>query len=224
MKTTVVSFYTDNAPSTYYSENYYRLKSECENFNIPYDFRKLKSYEDYRLNCLRKPSFILRVLEEKKEPIVWLDIDSIVHSSLAIFDKLVPMVDIAFAYPAISKEDLGGHMPKASPIFCNYNETVIEFLKLWVDKCTESVKASEKLFDHEILIFRVLPMLIAQKKIKIAALPVAYCIWPGKPIEGIDPIITMGIANGLDKEKNLREFASQVGMDERGIQLNLNKL
>ena len=79
-------------------------------------------------------------------------------------------------------------------------------------------------FDHEILIFRVLPMLIAQKKIKIAALPVAYCVWPGKPIEGIDPIITMGIANGLDKEKNLREFASQVGMDERGIQLNLNKL
>lgn len=223
MKTEIISFYCDVDGSTYYSDNASRIMEECRNLKIPFDFRKINSHGDYRLNCLRKPKFILKVLEEKKKPIVWLDIDSKVHKTLNVFDKFVDIgVDLAFAYYEIEKEKINVMLPKASPIFCNYNEKVINFLKMWLDKCEETLKSEEKLFDHEILMFRVLPSFVPQ--MKIGCLPLPYCVWPGKCPHGVDPYITMGIADGKSKEKNIRELAKSVGMNEDAILLNLNRI
>jgi hypothetical protein len=223
MKTEIISFYCDIDGSTYYSDNASRIINECVDLKIPFDFRKINSHGDYRLNCLRKPKFILSVLEEKKKPIVWLDIDSKLHKTLDVFDKFAEMnVDLGFAYYETQKEKINVLQPKASPIFCNYNEKVINFLKTWLNKCEETLKSEERFFDHEILMFRVLPFFVNQ--LKIGCLPLAYCVWPGRcPVE-IDPYITMGIADGKSKEKNIRELAKKIGMNEDGILLNLNRI
>ena len=224
MKTEIVSFYADISPCTYYSDHYKRLKLECEKHNIPYDFRNIESQEDYRLNCLRKPKFIAEMLEEKGRAIAWLDIDSTVHSTLEVLDTLMDKVDIGFAYPGINAQDIVAKFPKASPIFCNYTDNALDFLDKWIEECEKSRDSTETLFDHEVLLFRVLPRLIQEKKIKIAALPIQYCVWPGKCPAGIEPVITMGIADHKAKEKDIRKLASQHGMDESLIQLNLNKI
>jgi len=221
MKTTIISFYSDIGDDKYYTENYKRLAHECFSYGIPHDFRNLESHNDYRLNCLRKPQFILDVLREKKEPIVWLDIDSTIHSSLDIFDDAKDHCDLAFAFPSFNNEGIPNSAPKASPIFVNYNEKVIAFLQFWVDACQESITLGEKFFDHEILLLKVLPK---NNHLRILTLPHEYCVWPGRCPEGVTPIITMGIADGASKEKNLRELAPLLGMSESNIQFNLNKV
>jgi hypothetical protein len=182
----------------------------------------MESTGDYRLNCLRKPEFILKLIQQKQKPIVWMDIDSVIHKELIAFDKLVEnQADLGFAYPIIKPEDISMSNPKASPIFCNYNEKVILFLQKWIDECKISIENNENFFDHEILLMRVLPHM---KNLKIGILPIQYCVWPNKCPQGVEPHITMGIANGKSKEKNIRDLASKIGMSEDAILLNLNKL
>ena len=216
MKTEIVSFYADVDGRDYYSKHADRLKRECKNLNIPSDIRPLESRGEYRLNCLRKPQFLLTVLKEKKTPFVWLDIDSIIHNELTDFDKLEQTCDMAFAYQAIPPNIPIGY-PKASPIFINYTPVALEFLELWATKCLLNENSNgRKVFDHEILIFEVLPKFL--KKLRLGVLGINYAIWPGTILPpGMIPMITMGIADGVSKEKSLREM----GMDEVSIKKNL---
>ena len=223
MKTELISFYSDIGDDTYYSDHANRLKAQCESLNIPTDFRHLESYNDYRLNCLRKPKFILDMLEEKKKSLVWMDIDTVIHKELTVFDDINNGPgDLGFAYSAFSGQEINPLSPKASPIFLKYNDTVIDFVKMWIDKCEEALNKNEPFFDHEILMFRVLPFMA--KKIKLACLPIEYCVWPGRCPAGIEPYITMGIASGKSKEENLRDMAKVTGMSENVILFNLNKV
>lgn len=219
MKTELISFYSDIDGNTYYSDHAKRLKTQCDSLNIPTDFRPLESKNDYRLNCLRKPKFILSMMEEKKKSLVWMDIDTVIHKELTAFDEIdAGPGDVGFAYTAITQEQLNPLAPKASPIFLRYNDAVLEFVNMWIDECNKSIEKNESFFDHEILMFRVLPFM--QRKLKIACLPIEYCVWPGKCPPGIQPYITMGIASGRSKEDNLRKM----GMSEDNILFNLNKV
>ena len=147
MKTELISFYSDIDDNTYYSDHAKRLKVQCDSLNIPTDFRHLDSLNDYRLNCLRKPKFILSVLEEKKKPIVWMDIDTEIHKELVVFDTIVEGPgDIGFAYTAMNREQLNPLAPKASPIFLKYNEIVLEFMNMWIDECQKSIDRNETFF------------------------------------------------------------------------------
>lgn len=223
MKTELISFYSDIDGNTYYSDHAVRLKNQCAKLNIPTDFRQLDSLNDYRLNCLRKPKFILSLLEEKKKPIVWMDIDTEIHRELVVFDEIADGPgDVAFAYTAMTEQQLNPLYPKASPIFLKYNDVALEFMNMWIDECNKSLNAGETFFDHEILLFRVLPFM--HRKMKIACLPIEYCVWPGKCPPGIEPYITMGIASGESKEKNLRSMAQVTGMSEHNILFNLNRV
>ena len=67
MKTELISFYCDVGDCTYYSDHAFRIKEECFRLKLSHDFRKVRSENDYRLNCLRKPKYILSMLEEKKK-------------------------------------------------------------------------------------------------------------------------------------------------------------
>lgn len=223
MKTELISFYSDIDGNTYYSDHANRLKHQCDSLNIPTDFRHLESLNDYRLNCLRKPKFILSMLEEKKKSIVWMDIDTVIHKELTVFDEIDNGPgDIGFAYTAMNREQLNPLAPKASPIFLKYNPVVLQFMNMWIQECEKSISKNEIFFDHEILLFRVLPFM--QNKIKVACLPIEYCVWPGKCPVGVEPYITMGIAHGDSKEKNLRSMAQVTGMSEHDILFNLNKV
>jgi hypothetical protein len=215
MKTQLISFYCDIDDRTYYSDHARRLRINCNENNIPHDIRELKSRGEYRLNCLQKPKFILSVLEEKKKPIIWMDVDSLIHRELTVFDDLGDKCDIAFAYSGIPPHIVHNHA-KASPIYFTYNDIVLEFLNYWIAKCEESLQTDDKLFDHEILMFKVLPEYL--KKMRVGALGINYAIWPGTEIPaGLLPMITMGIADGKSKEKSLKEL----GLPDEVVKYNL---
>lgn len=216
MQTEIVSFYCDIDNRTYYSDHARRMRINCNENKIPHDIRELQSKGEYRLNCLSKPKFILDVLLEKKKPFVWLDVDSIIHNELSIFDDLSDRCDVAFAYQGVPPE-VNVLTPKASPIYLTYSDIVIEFLNFWIEKCNENLENPDlKMFDHEILMWRVLPIYIP--KMRVGALGINYAIWPGTTIpEGLTPMITMGIADGESKEKSLREM----GLPEHIVKYNL---
>ena len=94
MKTLLISFYSDIEEKTYYSDHASRLKNECKLFNIPCDIRQKESLGSYQLNCLSKPKFILDVMEELNQPVLWMDIDSKIHKSLEIYDQFDESVDV----------------------------------------------------------------------------------------------------------------------------------
>ena len=216
MNTQIVSFYCDIDNRTYYSDHARRLRINCNENNIPHDIRQLQSLGEYRLNCLRKPIFIYQILLEKKKPIVWMDVDSLIHRELKIFDELQDKCDIALAYQGIPPH-INPLFGKASPIYLNYNTITLEFLQYWMHHCEENANNPDvKVFDHEILMSKVLPEFLP--KMKIGALPINYAIWPGTEIPvGMEKMITMGIADGSSKEKSLREM----GFNEKDIKFNL---
>jgi hypothetical protein len=192
------------------------LRINCNENNIPHDIRELPSRGEYRLNCLAKPKFILDVLEEKKKPFIWLDVDSKIHAELSVFDDLDDKCDMAFAYEGFPP-NVNPVQPKASPIYVTYKPIVIEFLNFWISKCEENIKTSDrKVFDHEILMFEVLPHYI--QKLRMGMLNKSYALWPTHKVpENLKPMITMGIADGESKEKSLREM----GAPEHIVQFNL---
>ena len=218
MKTEIVSFYCDIDGRTYYSDHARRLRINCNENNILHDIRELPSRGEYRLNCLAKPKFILSVLEEKKKPFVWMDVDSLIHAELSIFDEMEEkyQCDMAFAYQGFPPR-VQANLPKTSPIYVSYKQIVIDFLKYWIERCEfNEMNLGQKVFDHEILMSEVLPEFLP--KMKIGMLPINYAIWPGTQIpENMKPMITMGIADGESKEKSLREM----GLTEDTVKFNL---
>ena len=216
MKTEIVSFYCDIDNRTYYSDHATRLRINCNEHNMPHDIRQVESKGDYRLNCLTKPSFLLSVLEEKKKPFVWMDVDSTIHDELKVFDDLEEKCDIAFSYNGFPP-NVDFKLPKASPIYLNYKPIVIEFLKFWIEQCNANIiDPNVKVFDHEILMGIVMPTFLSN--MRVGALPVNYAIWPTSRVpEGFKKYITMGIADGESKEKGLREM----GLKEHDVNFNL---
>lgn len=215
MKTELISFYADVDNRTYYSDHARRLKENCEKLNIPIDVRELPSKHDYRLNCLSKPKFILDMLTEKKRPIVWMDVDSIIHQTLDIFDELGD-IDVAFAYQVYDPNSTPINIPKASPIYFNYTDIVLEFLQYWIIMAEQTNQSDTPVFDHELLMFSVIPKYY--DKMKIHRLNREYAVWPGTNL-GTDeiPRITMGIADGDSKRKGLENM----GMSPANIDYQL---
>ena len=92
-----------------------------------------------------------------------------------------------------------------------------EFYVKLREKCEENIKTSDrKVFDHEILMFEVLPDYI--QKLRMGMLNKAYALWPTHKVpENLKPMITMGIADGDSKKNSLREM----GIPEHIVRNNL---
>jgi hypothetical protein len=200
MKTRLISFYSDIENRTYYSDNAKRLMSECQSLDIPYDIRHKESLGSYQLNCLSKPQFILDMLEEFKEPVLWMDADSKIHKSLDIFDQFDDSVDLAIA---TANGSLTGM--KASPIYFGYTDKSKQFIKSWIETTKDIIENQVGVFDHEPL-FSLIPMF--NKEMDIRAVGPEYCIWPGYTNE--NTYVTMGLADSETKKESLRSL----GMSE----------
>lgn len=214
MKTPVISFYADVDGRTYYSDHATRLKKNLEEHSIPNFIRHKPSKGNYRSNCLSKPRFILEMMNELRTPLVWLDVDSIVHKPLEVFDEFHDKVDLAMAFPKVpTKEDPTIGMPKASPIYLNQTPKSYEFIYAWIEASEELERQANIAFDHEVLLKIFMKMINENTGVRMAFLGNAYCIWPGIPIQGGEPVITMGLADGESKEQVLRNM----GFDEHNI-------
>jgi len=147
MTCTIISFYADRETnknvdtdtSTYYSDHAKRLTEELKKIDIPHDIRELKSQNNYMKNCLMKPGFILSMLEEKKSPVLWMDIDCLVKDFPKDFAD--SEYDICFV-----KRDK--RVPESCFIYFNYTKNSLNFIKEWKNICDNSSRN----LDHLVLI------------------------------------------------------------------------
>lgn len=211
MKTPLVTFFSDIDERTYYSDHAKRFIKNCRDLKIPFIVRELESKGNYRDNCLSKPRFLYDMIKEINIPFVWMDVDSVIHRSLDVFDDIGANCDLAFAFPKIpTKEDPSIALPKASPIFINNTAVAIDFLWDWIN-AVEEVKAQNiPVFDHEILVSLFVKTF---GKIRVGCLPMGYCIWPGVEYSG-EKFITMGLADSESKKEKLKELGFNDDMIE----------
>lgn len=215
MNTPVISFYSDVDGRTYYSDHATRLVKNLNDLKIPHHIRERKSKGSYRSNCLSKPRFILEMMNELRTPLIWLDVDSIVHKTLDVFDEFKDKVDIGMAFPKTpSKEDNSIGYPKASPIYLNQTPKSYEFIYAWIEASEHVEKNESTLFDHEILLQIFMKIMNENTGIRMAMLSNAYCVWPGIQVVGGEPMITMGLADSDSKVEVLRKM----GFSEQAIQ------
>jgi hypothetical protein len=196
MKTLLLSFYSDIEDRTYYSEHAKTLKEACVIYNIPHDIQEKKSLGTYQDNCLSKPQYILDKLEEHNCPLLWADVDSLVHKSLDVFDTFEDSADVALS---TSNGKISGI--KASPIYFNCNENSKRFLNTWIGTTRKILEEEGNHFDHEPLFGIVAGYL---EVINVGFVGPEYCVWPGHTNE--NSFITMGLADSENKKDNLRKM------------------
>jgi hypothetical protein len=193
MKTKLISFYSDIESRTYYSDHAKRLVLECESLGIPHIIKHKESLGTYQLNCLSKPQFILDMLNDLNEPVLWMDIDSKIHKTLNIFDQFEED-DIVLA---TANGMLSGI--KASPLYFGNTENARNFLTAWINTGKDIIENNKGVFDHEPLFPLVGHF---NKFINIKVVGPEYCIWPGYTNE--NTYVTMGLADSETKKEALR--------------------
>lgn len=193
----VISFYTVGNETDYYQKCADRLRSNCKELNIDLDLVERQSLGSYRENCLSKPKFIREKLEEHKQPVTWIDVDTIFRKYPEDFySESLKEIDIAFSS---SIPTLAGM--KASPLYFSYNEIVKTFLDEWINISAQVLEQMNVNFDHEILF----GMLDRHKENCIyGVFPPTYCVWPGHSNE--HTIIEMGLSDVPDKIEVLKEM------------------
>lgn len=149
MITKIISFYSDIGDNTYYSDNAIKFKTQCEILNISYDIEEIQSHQNWMLNCLNKPKFIMDKINKYRCPIIWMDIDTILINAFSEFDNCD--CDIGFI---IATEKLISI--KASPIYFNYTNNSIKLIQDWLNICENAQKNNLIELDHDALRYDVL--------------------------------------------------------------------
>lgn len=205
MKTEIISFYSDVDGTSYYTDCANRLTEQLTELEVPFDIRPKESLGTYQKNCLSKPLYILSMLEEKKKPVIWLDVDSTVMETPEIFDTFEGNADMVVA---CASEDIMS--AKASPIYFSYNDKVKVFLEKWIE-IAHQLSEEGKWFDHEALL-ALIKAFREDKNYTIKFIGSDYCVWPGT--ENDSTIILMGLSDTASKKSKLREM----GFNEDQIQ------
>lgn len=164
----VISFYTANTP---YQKEVENLKASCKQHGIILDAEAVESFGTWELNCAYKPFFILKKLNEYKQPLLWVDADGVFNSPpewITAFDA-----DIAVR---INQELPSSHPSKviSSTIFVKYNPQTIECLNAWTKESARLLLdpyRKEEFWD-QISLRNVI--LAKECKAKVASMPVAY--------------------------------------------------
>lgn len=200
----IITFYCDVDGKDYYSRCSKNLEQMCSTFDIEVDMVEKESLGSYRDNCLSKPKFILEKLSEYREPVCWIDVDTVFKKRPdAFFNCPLDRVDVVFAS---ANQRFAGI--KASPIVFNYNEKSVYFLKSWINESAKVSALEDRYFDHETL-FKV----IHEKSdtIEYGLFDGIYCVWPGYTDE--QTVIEMGLSDVDSKIDGLRKM----GVDEELI-------
>jgi hypothetical protein len=188
-----ISYYSDVDPniSTYYEDNYKRLKAELDNNSIPYDIHNLKSKNNYMENCLRKPKFILDQIKKLNTPVLWMDIDC--HIQQFPHEFIDNNYDICFSIR--EKRQNGEVVPESCFIYFNNTPSSISFIEDFVN---HSEKATRDL-DHLILI-DLYNYYIKEKNIKIKEFDWYYA--SPKHL----PMVKILMGNSVSTDKRQAEF------------------
>lgn len=151
----IIGFYTTDPV---YNGAYDLLVKSLDRLGLQHDYRKFDP-DSWKTITDLKPRIILESLEKHKAPVLYLDADAFVHEDLQAYfsDK-----DCDMAVNFINMKD-GREQVLAGTIYFDYNEKVIEFLKIWMQLLVDNPdlhdqQTLQKLLDevdHGLDIFRL---------------------------------------------------------------------
>ena len=133
----VVSFYTRDTP---YEDEARRLKGSCDLFSIESEIDSIESSGSWEMNCAFKPLFLLKKLEEKKRPLLWVDAD-------AIFLEKLPKLEVfssPFAVRLYNCPDTHPSRVVSSVVYVTAERESIEILKQWAQTCISLLKEESR--------------------------------------------------------------------------------
>jgi len=193
----IISYYSDIDGSCYYSNHYKRFMKDADALSIDCHIKKLASGLTYQENCLRKPETIKTILQEVKEPVLWVDIDSKIHRNAFLpFQQMSSSVVFGAVAPAPQWQAI-----KASPLYFNYSSSCFRFLDEWIRRCEEAKENNKTVFDHEVLF--TMHSWLEEHRIKYNVIVDShYCTWPGTANEYT--IIEMGLSDNEQKRNILQ--------------------
>jgi len=153
MKTKFISFYCEPNDGTYYTKCAYFIKNKFDEFGLTYDIRELPNSENnYMLNCLKKPRFILDMLNELDEPLIWIDIDSHFQRPPSIMDECTSDVGFVARRQAYNT-------PYCGLLYFSNTATTKKFLEDWAQRCenqiNDTIDGSYEGGDHHQLVVAV---------------------------------------------------------------------
>jgi hypothetical protein len=189
----IISFYTDADPSksTYYKDNYLRLKQEIDNIGIPYSIDELPSKKDYMENCLRKPKYILEKIKQLNTPVLWMDIDCYIN------DYPHDFIDTNYDICVSIREKRSNEIiPESCFVYFNNTQESINFINDWSHAAENAIRD----LDHLILI-DLYNYYKKYKKIKIKE----YDWWYASPKKLKAVKIIMG--NSISPDKRQTEMS-----------------
>lgn len=138
----VISFYSEpEKNSTYYTEHAKRLISECEEYDLDYHIEELSGKGDYFKNCRMKPQFIQACMDKFNMPLLWLDIDSTIHTK--------PDLEYLSKYDFAAVKSPRKYQILAHSLFFNETANARSILNNWKKLCDN--EKGEKVGDHSLL-------------------------------------------------------------------------
>jgi hypothetical protein len=177
MKTLFISFYSDNSNlptptqahlgnvrrpvgrlgrrgSNYYSDCFTKLSKRFKALGAEFYAEQLPSRNNYLLNCLKKPRFILDCIEKFDTPVIWIDVDSGLRRLPVLMDSC--STDIGSPIRSGEKPEHVKHNIHAGLLFFNNTKNTKSLLKQWIKLCNKAAKLTEvgksKAGDHSILL------------------------------------------------------------------------
>lgn len=187
----VVSFYTKDTP---YEEEVQHLIHSCRKWEIEHEVEGVPSAGSWEMNCAFKPIFILKKLQEKNRPLLWVDAD-------AIFMKKPTYLEEFQEDLAVRMYDCPDDHPSrivSATIFINATEMAKRVVQLWAEECLSLLQQkgrTREMWDQEAL-RRVLFMKNPGASYK--PLPIAYSKIYDHPADEaacIDPVIIQNQAS-----------------------------
>jgi len=121
----IISYFTRN---TQYEKEAEKFVVSLDKLNIPYFVEGILSLGNWSKNTNFKPTFIREKLNQFKCPVLWIDVDAIVHSHPIFFNSV--KCDISYYMRPHRKEILSG------TLYFNYSIQAFALIDKWIEHIT----------------------------------------------------------------------------------------
>lgn len=186
----VVAFYTVDTP---YEQESQELKTSLERFKIPHIIKGFPSRNSWVENCAIKPEFILEMLEDNREDILYLDADARVFSDLQYFHTVTADIGVHYRQGV---ELLSG------TLFFKNNHKTKHLVHTWV----REQKQHKNKWDQKVLASCIAMQDVMDWKLQIHKLPVDYCqIFDNKPQAAFPQIVHYQASRKYKHKINIKD-------------------
>ena len=214
-----VSFYTKD---TIYEQEAMKLMASLQALNMDYDVQGIESRGNWRANVGYKPTFLLRMLEKHKQPIMWMDVDDTLVKCPEILLQAKCDIAFVFVYEYFGLQAPG---PSTAILYFANNGVAKGILKDWIalERKLDYNSAGIQKTGVDMSTFRQVISKNSYWALRASRLilPMSYLrcnFLPG--FEGIDVVIDHGHIGGKNKkwkkkwERKMAKFQSKESRPE----------